>query len=207
MKFREEKNGVLAKRGLCPLPKTGGFDENGENDEWTLYPRKQGLCSSGPWKQRKWRKWRVSRTQRPCLLKTLFLHSWKFALSKFYCRGASHEKQHFLTIFLSAPKIHPPQERKFYFYCCFAVSELWRSFRETREMSASVQGKASPEMNRKGVSRFPTMSALSRSWLSRLEALNPLCSLRMFLCNSEGILWPQKPREGRTSFGECQMPL
>ena len=45
---REEKNGVLAKRGLCPLPKTGGFDENGENDEWTLYPPKQGLCSSGP---------------------------------------------------------------------------------------------------------------------------------------------------------------
>ena len=64
---REEKNGVLAKRGLCPLPKTGGFDENGENDEWTLYPRKQGLCSSDPWKRRKWRKWRKSRTQRPCL--------------------------------------------------------------------------------------------------------------------------------------------
>ena len=33
-------NGVLAKRGLCPLPKTGGFDENGENDEWTLCPQK-----------------------------------------------------------------------------------------------------------------------------------------------------------------------
>ena len=45
---REEKNGVLAKGGLCPLPKTGGFDENGDNDEWTLYPRKQGLCSSDP---------------------------------------------------------------------------------------------------------------------------------------------------------------
>ena len=71
---REDKNGVLAKQGLSPLPKTGGFDENGENDEWTLYPQKQGLCSSDPRKRRKWRKWRVSRTQRSCLLKTLFLH-------------------------------------------------------------------------------------------------------------------------------------
>ena len=42
------ENGVLAERGLCPLPKTGGFDENGENYEWTLYPQKQGLCPSDP---------------------------------------------------------------------------------------------------------------------------------------------------------------
>ena len=42
------ENGVLAKRGLCPLPETGGSDANGENDEWTLYLRKQGLCSSDP---------------------------------------------------------------------------------------------------------------------------------------------------------------
>ena len=34
--------------GLCPLPKTAGFDENGENDEWPFRPQKQGLCSSDP---------------------------------------------------------------------------------------------------------------------------------------------------------------
>ena len=45
---REDKSGALAKRGLCPLRKTGGFDENGENDEWRFYPQKQGLCSSDP---------------------------------------------------------------------------------------------------------------------------------------------------------------
>ena len=50
----------------------------------------------------------------------------KFALSKFYCRGVSHEKQHFWTFlddFPLCPQDPPPQKRKFYFYCRLAVSE------------------------------------------------------------------------------------
>ena len=38
----------------------------------------------------------------------------KFALSKFCCRGISHENKRFWTIFPSAPKATPPQKRKFY---------------------------------------------------------------------------------------------
>ena len=50
----------------------------------------------------------------------------KFAVSKFYCRGISHEDKRFWTIFLYAPKASPSQKRKFYFYCRLAVSEqLW----------------------------------------------------------------------------------
>ena len=33
---------------LCPLPKGGSFDENGENDEREFYPVTEGLCSSDP---------------------------------------------------------------------------------------------------------------------------------------------------------------
>ena len=33
-------------------------------------------------------------------------------------------KKRFWTILLSAPKAHPPQKRKFYFYCRLAVSEI-----------------------------------------------------------------------------------
>ena len=47
----------------------------------------------------------------------------KFALSKFYCRGVSHEKQRFWTILLSAHKTPPPQKRKLCFYCRLAVSD------------------------------------------------------------------------------------
>ena len=36
------------------------------------------------------------------------------------------QKQRFWTIFLSAPKAHPPQKCKFYFYCRLAVSEQTR---------------------------------------------------------------------------------
>ena len=31
---RGRKNGAFGKSCLCPLPKRGGFDENGENDEF-----------------------------------------------------------------------------------------------------------------------------------------------------------------------------
>ena len=37
----------------CPLPKRGGFDETGENDEFVFYRVKQGLCSSDPAKTTK----------------------------------------------------------------------------------------------------------------------------------------------------------
>ena len=57
-----------------------------------------------------------------CAMTTKFLDKIKFALSKFYCRGVSHEKQRFWTTFLSAPKA-PPQKRKFDFYCRLAVSD------------------------------------------------------------------------------------
>ena len=53
----------FAKWGLWPLPKTTGFDDNGDDDEWAFCPQKQGLCSSDPREQRTWRKWWVSRTQ------------------------------------------------------------------------------------------------------------------------------------------------
>ena len=38
----------------------------------------------------------------------------------------SNEKQRFWTIFLSAPKAHPPQNHKFYFYCRLAVSDKYK---------------------------------------------------------------------------------
>ena len=48
----------------------------------------------------------------------------KFAISKFYCHGVSHEKKTaFWTILLFAPKAPPLKNRKFYFYCRLAVSE------------------------------------------------------------------------------------
>ena len=50
---------------------------------------------------------------------------YKIGTFEFYCRGISHEKQRFGTIFLSAPTARPPQKRKFYFYCRLAVSETW----------------------------------------------------------------------------------
>ena len=46
--IREDANGVFVKRGFCILPKTAGFDENGENDECAFCPRKQGVCSPTP---------------------------------------------------------------------------------------------------------------------------------------------------------------
>ena len=33
-------NRVFGKPCLCPLPKRGRFDENGENDEFAFYPLK-----------------------------------------------------------------------------------------------------------------------------------------------------------------------
>ena len=45
-----------------------------------------------------------------------------FAL-KLYCRGVSHEKQRFWTIFLSAPQA-PPLKANIYFYCRLAVSDF-----------------------------------------------------------------------------------
>ena len=37
---RGRTNRVFGKPCLCPLPKTGRFDENGENDEFAFYPLK-----------------------------------------------------------------------------------------------------------------------------------------------------------------------
>ena len=45
---RGDANGVFVKRGFCTLPKTGGFDENGENDECAFCPRKQGFAPPTP---------------------------------------------------------------------------------------------------------------------------------------------------------------
>ena len=42
------RNGRFVKRSFCPLPKTGGFDENRRNSDSAFYPQKQGFCSSGP---------------------------------------------------------------------------------------------------------------------------------------------------------------
>ena len=49
---QEDANGVFVKRGFCTLPKTGGFDENGDNDECAFCPRKQGVCSPAPEKDK-----------------------------------------------------------------------------------------------------------------------------------------------------------
>ena len=46
------------------------------------------------------------------------------ALSNFYCRGVSHEKQRFGRFSSLPPRPPPPlKERNFYFYCRLAVSE------------------------------------------------------------------------------------
>ena len=45
----------------------------------------------------------------------------KICETKFYCRGVSHEKQRFGR-FSSLPPSHPPQNRKFCFYCRLAPS-------------------------------------------------------------------------------------
>ena len=47
------KDGAFGKPCLCPLPKGGGVDENGENDELALQPVKQGPCCSDPVKTTK----------------------------------------------------------------------------------------------------------------------------------------------------------
>ena len=46
---------------------------------------------------------------------TKFLDNEKFALSKFYRRGVSHEKQRFWTIFLSALRPPPLKSENFTF--------------------------------------------------------------------------------------------
>ena len=61
-----------------------------------------------------------------CAMTTSFLDNqictFKIVLSWRFPR----KKQRFGTIFLSAPKAHPPQKRKFCFYCRLAVSETFR---------------------------------------------------------------------------------
>ena len=93
-------------------------------------------CRCGTWKVR-WAKSPIANRQRStnavqlsqailgaCAMTTKYLDN-KISLSKFCCRGVSHENKHFGRIFLSAPKaLPPPQKRIFYFHCRLAVSDI-----------------------------------------------------------------------------------
>ena len=72
-----------------------------------------------------------------CTMTTIF-STIKCALSKFYCHGVSHEKHRFGRFFLSAPNSPPSQNRKFYFYCRLAVSNLSCDRLQFREIRSSV---------------------------------------------------------------------
>ena len=48
-----------------------------------------------------------------------------FALSKFYCRGVSHENKRFWSIFLSAPKAVPPPPKCENFIFLLSSRRLW----------------------------------------------------------------------------------
>ena len=39
---------VFCSPDFCPLPKTGGSDENGRNSDSAFYSQNQGLCCSDP---------------------------------------------------------------------------------------------------------------------------------------------------------------
>ena len=56
---------------------------------------------------------------------TKFLEN-KICTFRIYCRGVSHEKQRFWTIFLSAPEAPPPQSKSFIYNCRLAASESFR---------------------------------------------------------------------------------
>ena len=77
----------------------------------------------------------------------------KFALSKFYCRGVSHEKQRFWTICLSAPQSPPPQKGKFYFYRRLAFSDLGARLRGRTATQRSKKGSEKVLEGREGVLR------------------------------------------------------
>ena len=46
--FGGRTDGASGKPCLDPLPKKGGFDENGENDKFTFYPVKRGFALQTP---------------------------------------------------------------------------------------------------------------------------------------------------------------
>ena len=71
---------------------------------------------------------------------TKFLDN-KFALSKFYCRGVSHEKQCFGRFSSLPPRPHPLKKRKLYFYCRLAVSERWDGKKGRKEGRAKSAQK------------------------------------------------------------------
>ena len=52
-----------------------------------------------------------------------FSETIKFAISNFYCRGVSH-KNSVVDDFPLCPQGPPLKNRKFYFYCRLAVSDL-----------------------------------------------------------------------------------
>ena len=53
---------------------------------------------------------------------TKFLDNKNVALSKFYCRGVSHEKQRFWMIFLSAPTAPPPLKSEIFIFIVVSPS-------------------------------------------------------------------------------------
>ena len=71
---------------------------------------------------------------------TKFLDN-KICIFKAYCRDVSHEKQRFGRFSSLPRRPHPPENRKFYFYCRLAVSE----FRIFFIFSALGRGKGESE--------------------------------------------------------------
>ena len=66
-------NRVFGKPCSCPLPKTGRFDENGENDEFAFYPLRTRVSLLRPLKATKMTKWRKSLRRRHGLEKAGFV--------------------------------------------------------------------------------------------------------------------------------------
>ena len=107
----------------------------------------------------------------------------KISFSKFYCRGVSHEKQRFGTIFLSAPKAPPPQKRKFYFYCRLAVSDVLQEPESEPCLSFELYKKTKSKPVPKGTVRTGNQIRSSRS----TRESQPCPSRTCFLIILQGI--------------------
>ena len=79
---------------------------------------------------------------------TKFLDNNIFKFSKFYCRGVSHEKQHFGRFSSLPPRPPPRKKRKFYFYCRLAVSDSNRKLKIATLTAGSAEKPRNEIVNR-----------------------------------------------------------
>ena len=100
-----------------------------------------------------------------CAVTTKVLSTIKFAPSKLYCRGVSHETKRFWTIFLSTLTAHPPQSANFIFIVVspslkaretpkktrvFLLAELTKIFGKERKNASKKQGKSENPPKKQG---------------------------------------------------------